>query len=204
MRKCRGSSWSMDKRILTLGCICAVAILLGVSFSSVVGHSSNKSNFVKVSPLYSIRTNKAIENGEDVTTCVYVGKGRQSKISIPVIDVNRAILIDKFRGMDDNAFSKFIALAIINANNNYQIKNIGIFNIIKMFYQLREKSEVLNYADIVYKSENFPCKFLELISIIIIFILQYIFYTEVPYTCNTQCGTFCPTCDLETYCQCIN
>ena len=64
----------MDKRILIVGSICAVAILIGVSFTSVVGYSAVRTKMLE-SPLYNIRTNRAIENSEDVTTCDFIGKG---------------------------------------------------------------------------------------------------------------------------------
>ena len=67
----------MDKRILALGSICAVAILLGVSFTSVVGYASVKSNYVRASPLFSTRTRQAIEDeNRDITTYNYIGKGK--------------------------------------------------------------------------------------------------------------------------------
>lgn len=87
----------MDRRILALGSIIAVAILLGVSFTSVVGYSSNNSKSVKASPLYNIRSNRAIENGEDVTTCDYVGKGKGYTIPLPNLE-SRIALIKQILG----------------------------------------------------------------------------------------------------------
>ena len=50
----------MNKKIL-IGCILAVALLLLVSFSNVVGYSSFKSDSKSKSPLFYVRTKKAID-----------------------------------------------------------------------------------------------------------------------------------------------
>ena len=49
----------MNKKIL-IGSIIAVAILIGISFISVVGYNSVESN-AKASPLFNIRTQRAID-----------------------------------------------------------------------------------------------------------------------------------------------
>ena len=64
----------MNKKIL-IGSIIAVVILVLVSFTSVVGYNSVKSNSVKASPLFSVRTNRAIGEETKVLTCKYIGKG---------------------------------------------------------------------------------------------------------------------------------
>jgi len=199
----------MDKRILALGSICAVAVLIGISFTSVVGYSSNNSNYFRTSPLYNIRTNRAIENGEDVTTCDFVGKGKQNIISIPTIDSRMTLIIDRIRGMDDNAFSKFIALFIKNANNDYQIKNLDIGDLIKMFHQLREKPELLNYANDLnderisfFDVNKLFCAIgwvFFFIGVIIVVIFRFIFYTEVGP--SDICWTKCYTCWTECICR---
>lgn len=100
----------MDKRILVIGCILAVAILIDVSFTSVVGYSSNNSNSIRASPLFKLRTNRAIENGEDVTTCDYVGKGKG--LTIPILERDnlnaiRQQLLDKIKGMNEKELKAF-------------------------------------------------------------------------------------------------
>jgi hypothetical protein len=119
----------MDKRILTLGCICAVAILLCVSFTSVVGYSSNISNSIE-SPLYNLRTNRAIENSEDITTCDYVGKGKGLTIPIGENDNLGALkqqLLDKLGEMNEKEI-KSLRNSIIRLLNqkglNKEINNI--------------------------------------------------------------------------------
>lgn len=110
----------MDKRILVAGSILAVAILIGVSFTSVVGYSNNNSNSISVSPLYNIRTNRAIDNSNDVTTCDYVGKGKGLTIPISEYDNLEALrqqLLDKIKGMNEIEL-KALGKSIIRLLNN--------------------------------------------------------------------------------------
>jgi len=61
----------MNKKIL-IGSIIAVAILVGVSLTSVVGYQSVESNF-KESPLFNVRSNRAIEKDGSIVTYNYIG-----------------------------------------------------------------------------------------------------------------------------------
>jgi len=71
----------MNKKIL-IGSIIAVAILILVSFTSVVGYRRVESN-VKDSPLFNIRSSRAVDKeGKDFTTD-YVGKGEEINIPVP-------------------------------------------------------------------------------------------------------------------------
>ena len=111
----------MDNKILTIGSILAVAILLGVSFTSVVGYSNNRSISLSVSPLYNIRTNRAIENGEDITTCDYLGK--EKGLTIPISELNnlgelKQQVLEIINGMSEkeiNALRKSI-IRLLNHN----------------------------------------------------------------------------------------
>ena len=76
----------MKKKIL-IGSIIAICILIGVSFTSVVGYNSGASD-VKASPLFNIRSNRAIQNDSSDFTCEYVGKGEDINLPIPDRDGN--------------------------------------------------------------------------------------------------------------------
>ena len=66
------------KKVLMLGVTGAVIIILiMVSFTSVVGYRSVESE-VKASPLFHIRTSRAIDVETEDLTCDYVGKGEES------------------------------------------------------------------------------------------------------------------------------
>jgi len=81
----------MKKKIL-IGSIIAVALLVLVSFSSVVGYNSVKSDTKIASPLFSIINNK----GE--VSSNYLGKGEDKGLSIPRRDENN-IMIQKILKM---------------------------------------------------------------------------------------------------------
>ena len=123
----------MNKKIL-ISSIMAVAVLIGVSFTSVVGYRSVTSD-VNVSPLFNIRTNRAIdEEGEDLR-CEYVGKGEEINILILKIDDKIALfqkVMDKISKMDDET--------------NY-----------RFFYQIRDNPGRIN-LDINHNSITYYCR----------------------------------------------
>lgn len=72
----------MNKKIL-IGSIIAVVILVLVSFTSVVGYSSVKSDSKVLSPLFGIRTNKANNKKKNAITCDFINKGKAIKLLFP-------------------------------------------------------------------------------------------------------------------------
>ncbi len=103
----------MNNKIL-IGSIIAVAILIGVSFTSVVGYNSIESD-KKLSPLFNIRTSRAVDKDSKDLSCEYVGKGEEINILIPKIDNNKALIqevIDRIRKMDDKTYDELIDLLI--------------------------------------------------------------------------------------------
>ena len=107
----------MDNKIL-ISSLIAVVILIGVSFTSVVGYKSVASD-VKASPLFNIRSSRAIDEESTILSCEYVGKG--STLSFPKQD-DRFILthkfIDKISEMDEETFERFIAFIIYYLQKN--------------------------------------------------------------------------------------
>ncbi|UCD13904.1 MAG: hypothetical protein JSW60_00355 [Thermoplasmatales archaeon] len=135
----------MNKKIL-IGSIIAVAILVGVSFTSVVGYSGVKSN-VKASPLFTVRTKRAIDEESRDLTCEYVGK--REEITIPITTRNNRIafvlkVIERIRGMDDGTFNKFVDF-LINRQGK-RIKEENIPEMINVLHQLKiNPDEIKNY-----------------------------------------------------------
>ncbi len=81
----------MEKKIL-IGSIISIAMLIGICFTSVVGYQSVKSD-VKVSPLFNIRTSRAIDVDSKDLNSEYVGKGTESNLSIPSITTRISLLL---------------------------------------------------------------------------------------------------------------
>jgi hypothetical protein len=73
------------KRKVLIGSIISVAILISVSFVSVVGYQSVKVNENESSsPLFAFRTKRAIEKvSENKFISNFLGKGKESSISFP-------------------------------------------------------------------------------------------------------------------------
>ena len=82
----------MNKRIL-IGSIIAVAILVLVSFTGVVGYQTTKSSSIaRASPLFSVRSSRAIDEESKDIVCDYVGKEEELVLSIPKRDNQQFLL----------------------------------------------------------------------------------------------------------------
>ena len=72
----------MKNKLLTIGSIIAVVVLVLAGLSPVVGFDSVRSS-VKDSPLFSIRSNRAIQKDSNKLMCNYVGKGEEIRFLFP-------------------------------------------------------------------------------------------------------------------------
>jgi len=140
----------MKKKIL-IGSIIAVVILVLVSFTGVFGYQTTKSfTIARASPLFSIRTSRAIDKESKDLTCDYVGKGEEINIPLPKLDYRKELLhmfIEKIIRMDDTSFDKFIGLAVISLQKEHNIKDEAINEIVMIFEQLRnEPMKPVNYS----------------------------------------------------------
>ncbi len=118
----------MDRKIL-VGSIIAVAILVLVSFTSVVGYQSVESNMSN-SPLFNIRTSRAIGEESKILTSNYFGRGYT--LPFPKRD-DKAVMfqkvVDAIRKMDDETFQKFIATFINHAQMDERFNGINPYEI---------------------------------------------------------------------------
>jgi len=136
---------NMNKKIL-LGSIIAVVILVLVSFTGVVGYQTTKSSTIaKTSPLFSVRSSRAIDEERKEFTCDYVGKGEENFLSIPkwndtTIEMQKAIeIISKMEG---KLFNKFIVLVIKQMQKDNRKTDKNAHEIIRALKQLRSKSNI--------------------------------------------------------------
>jgi hypothetical protein len=198
----------MNRKILLVGSIIVVVILISVSFTSVVGFQNKTISSSKISPLFSIRTNKVMDLGKNDLNCNYIGKGKKSVLSIPTKKDTMLLSIDKIRKMNNDMFERFVILVIKHIRNNKNVKNEDIDEIIKSLYQLREKPEILYYANNDLSEDSFGifCVLfwiIYLIFIIFSLITKITIKTECVHTqCTDMCGPTCPpqiTCEPE-YC----
>ncbi len=157
----------MNKKIL-IGSIIAVSVLIGVSFTSVVGYRSVEFD-VKVSPLFAIRTQKAINEESNSLTCNYVGKGRPTLINIQKRD-NRTVLLQRFieriNKIDDMTLNRFINFIIKQLHQANTITDENIPKLVITLYQIKSnpeniKNELEDITDKFPTQEGFWCTSLE-------------------------------------------
>jgi len=140
----------MNTKIL-IGSIGVVAILILVSFTNVVGVQSTTSDSISNSPLFNIRTQKAINQGsKTVLTSNYLGKGLNA-LPFPLRDNNEGIqkVIERIRTMDDSTFKRFVSNAVNQIKHKDNLKDIDIIEFINGLHQLREsKQNIFIYKDV--------------------------------------------------------
>lgn len=134
----------MNKKIL-LGNIIAVVILVLVSFTGVVGYQTTKSSTIaKASPLFKIRTSRAIDDECEDLRCDYVGKDEEINILLPKRNETRELILKTFER--------------ISKMNNEELNELKYFLNDKKFaefeqlvYQIKNNPEVSKEI-----MENFP------------------------------------------------
>ncbi len=105
----------MNNKIL-IGSIIATAVLIGVSFTSVVGYRIVASE-MKVSPLFNIRTSRAIDKESQDLSCEYVGKGNEINILLPIKNQKAELIdniINRIQNMDDKTYNKFVGFVALH------------------------------------------------------------------------------------------
>jgi len=104
---------NMNNKIF-ISSIIVVAVLIGVSFTSVVGYKSIDSD-LKASPLFNIRSSRAIDEESEDLTSDYLKKGRDIKIHLPTRN-NKVILLERFANiikmMNDKSYDRFVEIII--------------------------------------------------------------------------------------------
>ena len=78
----------MENKSFILGSCLAVVVLVLASLSPAVGFRTVKSSFVKDSPLFNVRTKRAIGEEQEGLTADYIGKGKENGIFFPIRDKN--------------------------------------------------------------------------------------------------------------------
>ena len=143
----------MKKKIL-IGSIIAIIILILVSFTGVVGYHTTKSN-VRASPLFNIRTSRAIDEESKDITCDYVGKGEETSIHLSsrMKRTERVQKVISIIGkMDGKAFSKFIGRIILHLKSKEQMADTETSYVIQALHNIRENPNDKKY----YDTENNP------------------------------------------------
>ncbi len=139
----------MDKKIL-VGSIIAVAILVLVSFTGVVGYQTTSTTLARASPLFSVRSKRAIDRDSKDIACDYVGKGEATNIQFSskmkrTEQVQKTI--DIISKMDDKAFRNLVPRIILNLKNREQMTDTETSDVLQALFYIRENPNDINYFD---------------------------------------------------------
>ena len=159
----------MNKKIL-IGSLVAVFILIMVTFTSVVGYRSIESN-VKDSPLFNIRSSRAINEESKDIACNYVGKGEVTNICLPKgNDRTDSVdaLINVVKRMDDKSLQRFAYLITYRLKQSDELQQYDSEDIFQSLKQLRDNPEEIQLhliqdkeSNINSRTINFECETLD-------------------------------------------
>ena len=152
----------MNKKIL-MGSLVAVVILVLVSFTGVVGYQTTKSyTIARASPLFTVRSSRAIDEENQELVCDYVGKGETTAIYLPKIYKNSEsldILINAIQRMDDNSLRKLANFITYRLHQNDELKQYNVEEIYQSLKLLRDNPDSIKLYTEKEKlpSEYFSC-----------------------------------------------
>jgi len=197
----------MNKKILIGGSSIAVVVLVLASFSPVVGYNSVKSS-VKDSPLFNIRTSRAINEESKTLNCNYLRKGEL--MQFPSRNSKTALIQKAINRMDDTTFDRFIDIVINHAIHNSIIKDEDIPKIVEIFYQLKNNFAESNYHLLNGNELDFPtwfywtfcnlepgCVLKDIIITLVAFIVIGLFFISALTKCITY-GEECNPCKYRS------
>lgn len=131
------------KNKIIVSSIVVVVILVLVSFTGVVGYQITKSSTIaKASPLFSIRSTRAIDINSKDLSCDYVGKGKDTTIPFPTSNSRNALLQstkDIISIMDDERYNIFVKLVSRYLSGYSKYTDIDFDDLSKALKLLRNK-----------------------------------------------------------------
>ena len=145
----------MNNKIL-IGSIIAVVILVLVSFTGVVGYQSVKSTSAINSPLFYVRSSRAIDEESKDIASDYVGKGEESVLSIPKRDGRTALgqkFIDRISEMDDETSKQLITFLINYGQKDKRLNDVKPDKIREAFYLLRNSDKSIPMFNVIIKNK---------------------------------------------------
>ena len=187
----------MEKRIL-LGSIIAVVILVLMSFTGVVGYQTTKSSTIaKASPLFTVRTDRAIDKESIGFTCDYVGKGEEINIPIPKrndtkIEIEK--VLDILTKIDNKTFNNFIKKIIRDKrvkDRDIQIITKALFYLRNIYKEKQYTSDSPIFCFIWWLFDSIINFFYGLGLLLIIFFITIGVETILGYTCYPPYPPYC-------------
>jgi hypothetical protein len=106
---------------------------------------------VKDSPLFHLRTQRAIDKEENIQKCTYLGKGKENILMIPQRNSETSLVQKFIKGitkMNDDEFDRFVRIAFDHLKKDKTITDKTINEIIQSLYLLRMKPDkITNFMD---------------------------------------------------------
>ncbi|MCX6662457.1 MAG: hypothetical protein NTY91_07915, partial [Euryarchaeota archaeon] len=135
----------MDKKPLIGVSILAVVLLVLGSLSNVVGYQSVKLMTVSKSPLFTTRTQNAINQQHTIITSDFLGKERETNLYFPKRNSEKEF-IDKviyiFKEIDDKSFDEFVNRFILSIHqNNFDNLKTSDKEIKDILYQMKSNPD---------------------------------------------------------------
>jgi hypothetical protein len=142
----------MNKKIF-IGSLIAVAILVFMSFTTVVDFQMNTTKSSNYSPLFHIRAKRAIDGKTEDLKLNYIGEGEKNKIPLPYLmkfTKQEHKILDTLSKMEDTEYYRFITMFIKYLYDGDSISDENIKKLTTSLYQLRndniEIDNILPYA----------------------------------------------------------
>jgi hypothetical protein len=139
----------VDKKPLIGISICAVVLLVLGSLSNVVGYQSVKSTAMNDSPLFNIRTTRAIKDeNKTILPSNYLGEGQVNYLQFPIRDGSKELIkdtIDKLSKMTEKQLDQLQEI-IISYHYENKIDKVALDNFIFLLKQLKSNNiEIKSY-----------------------------------------------------------
>jgi hypothetical protein len=192
----------MNKYPLIGVSICAVVLLVLASLTNVVGYQSVHSSAVPDSPLFSIRTQRAIDQENKGTlTSDYLGKGMNHNLLIlPRISETDTLreVINRIKTMDDNSFERFVRSAVAQLSKQEQLNDITPQQLITGLHQIRGNAQAFmdytgsNNGNTTWKPNPTLCWFPGCLIIFIFQLIWVIIINHFPTSIYHFSVCFCP------------
>jgi len=191
--------------LIGVSTIAVVLLILG-SLTNVVGYQSVQSSTVSGSPLFSMRTKRAInEESKDLLISKYLGKTNNINLLIPTQSNQMElfhIAINRIQTMDDSSFERFVRSAVAQLSKQEQLNDITPQQLITGLHQIRDNPQAfIDYTSSIsgnktWKSTPTLCWFpgcLIILGVIYIVLKIFVFLILGPYTsANWMSVCFCP------------
>ena len=138
--------------------ICAVVLLVLGSLSNVVGYQSVKSTTVNDSPLFTMRTQKAINEHQKIIASQYLGMGKEIFLHFQTRDNSNELLknfIEIMNKMDDKSFERFTEVLIQKARQNDTLRDFSHYQIVQSILSLKTNPDAIKNF---YTNRNNPSR----------------------------------------------